>query len=315
MKKRTSGLDRRALLALAGATALSPRVWAAAPQTIPTAGFSHVRVSCSNLERSLDFYQRLLGLTAAADGAVGVKRLRIGPGAEVLELQQANEATPVGLAAFGLATFAFDRKTLVKRFEAMSLAVGWTGQPAHTASLSDPDDLSVEIRKAVPSAMTVPTNAAIAPLTINHVTLTVTELKRSLDYYQRIFGLPMQTEQGSTPVLGVGPAEGPVRPALGFIAGPKAEINHVCLGVAGFDPARIMRRLHEFGISSAESMLPKAPLTATIRWRQAKNNGGGPDAPLGTPELHFSDPDNIIMQLQDVSYCAGSGFLGNVCAA
>jgi len=187
--------------------------------------------------------------------------------------------------------------------------------PLDTVSLSDPDGLSVEIRPAQPSMAAPPTDAAIAPLAINHVTLTVAEVKRSLAYYQRMFGLPMQTEQGPTPVLGVGPANGPLHPALGFNAGPKAEINHVCLGVAGFDPARIMTRLHEFGLTSAESFLPKDPLTATIRWRQAKNNGGGPDAPLGTPELYFSDPDGIILQLQDVSYCAGSGLLGNVCKA
>jgi hypothetical protein len=31
------------------------------------------------------------------------------------------------------------------------------------------------------------------------------------------------------------------------------------------------------------------------------------------PELYFNDPDNIAMQLQDVSYCGGSGMQGEVC--
>src|SRR4029077_948862 len=35
----------------------------------------------------------------------------------------------------------------------------------------------------------------------------------------------------------------------------------------------------------------------------------------GTPELYFGDPDGIVVQLQDVSYCGGAGVLGNVCAA
>jgi hypothetical protein len=34
----------------------------------------------------------------------------------------------------------------------------------------------------------------------------------------------------------------------------------------------------------------------------------------GTPELYFTDPDGILVQLQDVSYCGGSGVLGTVCA-
>ena len=33
----------------------------------------------------------------------------------------------------------------------------------------------------------------------------------------------------------------------------------------------------------------------------------------GTPELYFTDPDGIPIQLQDVTYCGGSGYLGNVC--
>jgi hypothetical protein len=32
-----------------------------------------------------------------------------------------------------------------------------------------------------------------------------------------------------------------------------------------------------------------------------------------TAEVFLSDPDGISLQLQDVSYCGGSGALGNVC--
>jgi hypothetical protein len=33
----------------------------------------------------------------------------------------------------------------------------------------------------------------------------------------------------------------------------------------------------------------------------------------GTPELYFTDPDGILLQLQDMSYCGGGGYLGNEC--
>ncbi len=36
-------------------------------------------------------------------------------------------------------------------------------------------------------------------------------------------------------------------------------------------------------------------------------------AVAGTPELYFTDPDGILIQLQDVSYCGGSGYLGDEC--
>jgi hypothetical protein len=41
---------------------------------------------------------------------------------------------------------------------------------------------------------------------------------------------------------------------------------------------------------------------------------GAAGATAGTPEIYFGDPDGIPIRLQDVSYCGGSGYLGNVCA-
>ena len=31
-------------------------------------------------------------------------------------------------------------------------------------------------------------------------------------------------------------------------------------------------------------------------------------------ELYFTDPDGILLQIQDMTYCGGSGKLGEVCA-
>ena len=33
----------------------------------------------------------------------------------------------------------------------------------------------------------------------------------------------------------------------------------------------------------------------------------------GTPELYFGDPDGMVIQLQDTTYCGGAGALGNAC--
>ena len=41
-----------------------------------------------------------------------------------------------------------------------------------------------------------------------------------------------------------------------------------------------------------------------------ENRGG---APGGTPEQYFTDPDGLLMQLQDTTYCGGGGFLGDAC--
>jgi hypothetical protein len=36
--------------------------------------------------------------------------------------------------------------------------------------------------------------------TLNHVTLTVADIKRSVDFYQRLFGMPLQSNQDDTHV-------------------------------------------------------------------------------------------------------------------
>jgi hypothetical protein len=40
-------------------------------------------------------------------------------------------------------------------------------------------------------------------------------------------------------------------------------------------------------------------------------NRGGAEG--GTPELYFTDPDGLAMQIQDVKYCGGGGLLGELC--
>ena len=51
------------------------------------------------------------------------------------------------------------------------------------------------------------------------------------------------------------------------------------------------------------------PLTS---WVSLRGEGRG-GAKGGTPELYFADPDGIVMQIQDVTYCGGGGYLGEVC--
>ena len=142
--------------------------------------------------------------------------------------------------------------------------------------------------------------AAPAPIrvrTMNHVTLSVSDVQRSVEFYQRVLGLPLVTTQGTerdwdapaVPVLGIG--DGPQFIALA--RGDRPHINHYCLGMEGFDAAEIVARLAEHGIE------------ARVRMRA--------DSDPPAEELMFNDPDGIPVQIQDVSYCGGSGKLGDLC--
>jgi catechol 2,3-dioxygenase-like lactoylglutathione lyase family enzyme len=151
---------------------------------------------------------------------------------------------------------------------------------------------------------------------INHVTLSVSDVKRSVDFYQGLFGMPIVSRQGETRGLRIG--AGPQHLGISAAGSAAPNINHICLGVDGFDVDRITAALTARGFMKSDVAgnaggggLGGGPMTMRVRVR-GPEAGGGRD---GTPELYFSDADGIVMQLQDATYCSGSGRLGNVCAA
>jgi len=121
--------------------------------------------------------------------------------------------------------------------------------------------------------------------------------------------------QAATPALGVGTgvhflmfiAAGGGR---GRAGSAPARINHVCFGVDNFSVERTHQALEEYGIRPREAGSGGA---STLRhWVSMRmpNRGGAPE---GTPELYFSDPDGLSIQLQDETYCGGGGYLGGDC--
>jgi hypothetical protein len=80
----------------------------------------------------------------------------------------------------------------------------------------------------------------------------------------------------------------------------------------GFNPDKVLKALADYGIKPrGDASGPPGPLVSYVSMRM-ENRGG---AKGGTPELYFTDPDAILMQIQDVSYCGGAGYLGEVCSA
>jgi len=119
---------------------------------------------------------------------------------------------------------------------------------------------------------------------LNHVTLFVPNVQKSVEFYQNLFGMRVLTPQepginlsAGTGFLGVYPGQ------------PRASgsIDHLCLGLENFDADRVLKTLTDRGVKGG------------IRLRG------------DTKELYFTDPDNIRVQLQDVSYRGGVGPLGN----
>jgi catechol 2,3-dioxygenase-like lactoylglutathione lyase family enzyme len=143
---------------------------------------------------------------------------------------------------------------------------------------------------AISALLAVPASlAAPGPIgrveQLNHVTLFVRDVRKSVQFYQELLGMPVLTEQSpgmnlqaGTGFVGIYPSP---RPAAG-------SINHFCLGMKNFDADTVLKQLTDRG------------LKARIRLRG------------DTKELYFEDPDNIRVQLQDIKYKGGTGPLGDL---
>ena len=143
------------------------------------------------------------------------------------------------------------RRNLVQALSA--LVVGWSATPKAQSSR-------------------IPVRA------LDHVTLNVSDIDQSVEFYQRVFEMPVMSRLGPDVNLAAGSS------CLGLhqVDDQDPHIGHYCLGVEGFDHEQILKRLADHGVRG------------TV-------NDAEP------PILVFTDPDGIIVQLQDENYCRDLG--------
>jgi len=144
---------------------------------------------------------------------------------------------------------------------------------------------------------------------LSQLTLTVSDVAKSLDFYQGLFGMPVQARQGSTVLLriGAGPKFLELRPVA---AGERPSISALGFAIERFDIDRAVKTLSEHGVAAAAAGADKpAPMQYLVRTRKA-DLGGSAD---GTRDLFVADPSGVVFQMHDVSYCGGAGAQGNVC--
>jgi glyoxylase I family protein len=120
---------------------------------------------------------------------------------------------------------------------------------------------------------------------MNHVSIFVPDVQKSVVFYQDLLGMPVLTQQDPGVNLNAGAGFLGIYPAA---AGSKqGSIHHFCLGIERFDADAVLKQLNDRGVK------------ASIRMRG------------DTKELYFTDPDGVRVQLQDVKYIGGTGVLGD----
>ena len=332
-----SGLTRRAMLFSLPALALASRMRAqervAEPRVadLRLTGLHQVTLAVSDLERSLEFYQGLFGMPVQARKGDSIL-LGIGDGPHFLALTEAGSASP-RIDHFGMAVEDFDVDRVVSTLAANGVTAtdggqGLSGGPERVRvtrrgdtpeiHMGDPNGLVIQLQHKKyrggsgalgddgPPAEPAPEEGSLALRGMSHLTIMVPDPQGTNAFYQQTFGLDIQAYQAASPLLGVGPGVD----FLMFIRGGRsARIHHACLTLENFDVVRIQSALEEHGIRPRSTAVASGPLQHWVSMRMP-NRGGAPE---GTPELYFSDPDGLAIQIQDVTYCGGGGYLGDVC--
>ena len=347
--KKVFDISRRRLLLSLPALAMAPRAFTqAGSQTIPVTGINHVTLSVSDLKRSVDFYQGLFGMPVLSRQGTTEANLQIGNGPQFLGLASARSTAPnINHICLGVENFNLDRlKSILRQHgitegegaEPLRMRVRMRGPEAGGSkdgtpefSFRDPDGIVIQLQDSrycggagplgsvCPMPEPSPKKGLIALRNWSHCTNFGSDAARSNKFYQELFGFRIQAYQGpGSPVLGVGGGVqflvfggGGARGGAGAAPRP-GSINHFCMSMDNFNPEKVIKTLESYGIKPRGSAQgAPGPLVHYISLRM-ENRGGAKE---GTPELYFTDPDGLLVQLQDTKYCGGGGVLGDVCTA
>ena len=341
-----TAISRRHLLLSLPGLALAPRVFGqAAPPILRARGINHIGLASADPKRSVEFYQGLFGMPVRGrQGATTL--LQLGPGPQFMAIAPlAGGAAPsITHYCLGVEGFSVDRAFAalaargVEKADAvgpMKAHVSMRGPDANGAregtaefNFGDPDGIVCQLQDAsycggagalgnvCAAGEPPPKKGLLALRDLSHLTIFSTDSQRSNKFFQDLFGFSIRSYQGPTaPTLAVGPTVEFLMftgggPARGGAPPRPASINHACMNMDAFKPDDVVKALESYGLKPRESAQgPVGPLRHYVSMRM-ENRGGAPE---GTPELYFTDPDGLLMQLQDTTYCGGSGYLGDVC--
>ena len=338
-----SSLGRREFLQMIPLLAAAPSVLAQDTGPVAVQKIHSCDMRVTDVARSVKFYQDLFGAPVQARRGEQVF-LRVGDGPRFFSLSPTLPGQEPGFSHIGLSVAGFDAEQIQAQLERFGIARGvaptrgqsrlsvastsWLEQQGAVSELffADREGLIYHLMGdnycggndadggRCETLEQSATDGMFSLIDYSHFTNFLTNRARANAFYTEAFGKTFQAYQGpGAPVIGVGDG----LQFLMYVGGEEdsvpavpGRIDHVCFSVEDFDVDRILARLTDYGLRPRENPRETAPLMHWISMRMP-NRGG---AEGGTPELYFTDPDGLRIQLQDRSYCGGTGYLGDICA-
>jgi len=338
-------ISRRELLLATPVLAFMPELLAqASPRPVPVRKIHSFGLKVSDVGRSVAFYQALFGAPVQArQGDTAL--LQVGDGPQYFSLAPIENGERPHISHIGLSVEDFDLDRTQSQLQAHGIRPGlapaagadplqqamrsWVVNRGASRDLlfADIEGLKFQLSSSshcggdgvngdICARLEPASSSGTMRLTgYSHFTNFLANRDRANNFYRMVFGLEFQAYQGpGSPVIGVGDGF----QFLMFVGGSEeaapsnpGRIDHACFSVAEFDVDGILAKLEGFGIKPRLDPANTLPLSHWVSMRMP-NRGG---AEGGTPEVYFSDPDGLRIQLQDESYCGGGGYLGDDCSA
>ena len=123
-----------------------------------------------------------------------------------------------------------------------------------------------------PAAGTSASAASLKAGSINHASVLVSDMARSIDFYNRVFGLSVMNEDKANKIsrLGIG---GKMLVSL-RVEPPAGLIDHFAIGVEGFNREAVTKELQSMGLTPRENLEfgfhVKDPTAPTCRSRESE---------------------------------------------
>lgn len=332
-------MSRRTLLAALPLMGIAPKLFAQSGPALRIHKINCFEVRVSDVAKTVAFYQDLFGMPVQSRHGDRVC-LRVGEGPAFMAIRSLEAGETPAITHIGYSVENFELASAQAAMEGKGFAridapalstpgienpmTQWVRMRGDTTEMYFSDARGLIVQLSADSYcggtgalgnVCGPVEAAPAGLfkldEINHFTAFVSNGAEANTFYQELFGLEVQSYQGpNAPVTGTGDGKQFVMYAGGG-GDPKtpANLHHGCFNMAGFNVDAILAKLTEYGLKARPDGTQAGPLMHYISLRMPERGG----AEGGTPELYFTDPDGILMQLQDVTYCGGGGYLGSEC--
>src|SRR5260370_6293857 len=136
--------------------------------------------------------------------------------------------------------------------------------------------LALSLAALATSAQAAPKQENLRAVTLNHVTVRVPDVRRTSQFYQEFFGMPLKQHSEKTHILGVGKSFFGIEQK-----GTPAGLDHYDFGIAGFDADAVLAKLKARGLKV--------------------ESGGTKES------FKFWDPDGILVQLNGPDYEGHAG--------